>query len=187
MHLSRTCAVMLSVPKDLRDSVRCVDDNMVAIDDKISKLSKEKQIELWQYFAHKARNKYKALKSELQPEEVSEAQNQPPESKTVEMPRRSVELAVCSKANDPAVDLEKSAKKRKLEYSPEWWRSYEPLTVEQMRQILKDNLAALPREHQRGLGLDRKDVLKDKIAGLRVALKRRATLTFDEKKPPTTR
>ncbi len=154
----------MEIPSDLQDSVRCVDEHMVVVDDKMSTLPKAKQIEVWQYIADKAKKKYQNIRSEMKDEEtdkVNDLVGLPLETKVVD-------------------EKDVVSKKRKLEYHPEWWRGYDKHTVEQMRQILKDNRELLPLDKRRGIGLDRKDVLRDKISGLRVILKKQAVLSFDK-------
>ncbi len=146
---------MMKVPDDIRETVELVDDNMTAIDNKISNLPKSRQIELWQYLAHIAKSRYKMLRT--QNIETSKDDKLTGE-KTI-----SKVINPCSQGN--------AEKKR---YSAEWWRSYDKLTTDQMRQILRDKLEILPSEHRRGLSTDRKEALQDKISHLRRILKKRA-------------
>lgn len=157
----------MQVPAELRDVVSKVDDSFSALNQLISELpSKAKQIEVWQYYTMLGRNKYKALRAE-----ELEAGPEP-----VEIPQ--TQTLNCAKVTQSVSDA--VAKKRKLDYDPEWWRGYTKLTVGQMRHILKDNRNLLAPEQRRGLDSDRKDALHNKICGLRVILKQRAVLSFDD-------
>lgn len=159
----------MNVPDELKDIVKHVDETFTAIDGKMSTLSKAKQTEMWKYIAHIAKTKYRNLRSEPVPDLGGQKSPEP-----VADAIKTSDLSVKERTDNP--------KKRKLAYNPEWWRGYDKLTVEQMKQILKDNRGLLKPEQQRGISMDKKEALRDKISDVRAILKKRAVLSFEQSK-----